>query len=175
MVDDPWSVRYHCTQWFCFVSPFVELSLVVSRCRIFVAVSVDNVYAVNYYWTSCPSCAPLCLGWWLCSPKFYSPKFWVGPWGCAARFSKPWPYFRPKYIIFHTPFQTWPRKSVPINLNHTGSNEIGWLLPGSLGSPEFGTGTTSAVFHAPAKMLELKEPLMMVRAIQTDLQVKILR
>ena len=34
-------------------------------------------------------------------------------WGCAARFSEPWPYFRPKYMIFHTPFQTWPRKSVP--------------------------------------------------------------
>ena len=39
----------------------------------------------------------------------YSPTWW----GCAARFSKRWPYFRPKYIIFHTPFQTWPRKSVP--------------------------------------------------------------
>ena len=23
-------------------------------------------------------------------------------WGCAARFSKSWPYFRPKNIIFHT-------------------------------------------------------------------------
>ena len=30
-------------------------------------------------------------------------------WGCAARFSKPWPHFRQKYMIFHTPFQTWPR------------------------------------------------------------------
>ena len=44
-------------------------------------------------------------------------------WGCTARFSKPWPYFRPKYMIFHTPFQTWPRKSeinehVPCQ-NHT--------------------------------------------------------
>ena len=29
-------------------------------------------------------------------------------WGCAARFSKSWPYFRPKNIIFHTYFQTWP-------------------------------------------------------------------
>ena len=27
-------------------------------------------------------------------------------WGCAARFSKPWPYYRPKYIIFQTLFQT---------------------------------------------------------------------
>ena len=30
----------------------------------------------------------------LCSPRGYSPR-----WGCAARFSKPWPYFRPKYFI----------------------------------------------------------------------------
>ena len=33
--------------------------------------------------------------------------------GGATRFSKPWPYFRPKYMIFQTPFQTWPQKSVP--------------------------------------------------------------
>ena len=26
-------------------------------------------------------------------------------WGCAARFSKSWPYFRPKNVIFHTRFQ----------------------------------------------------------------------
>ena len=29
-------------------------------------------------------------------------------WGCAARFSKSWPYFGPKNVIFHTRFQTWP-------------------------------------------------------------------
>ena len=29
-------------------------------------------------------------------------------WGCAARFSKSWPYFRPKNVIFHTRFLTWP-------------------------------------------------------------------
>ena len=34
-------------------------------------------------------------------------------WGCAARFSKLWLYFRPNYVIVHTPFQNWPRKSVP--------------------------------------------------------------
>ena len=32
--------------------------------------------------------------------------------GCAARFSKSWPYFRPKHGIFHTGFQTWPLKSL---------------------------------------------------------------
>ena len=35
-------------------------------------------------------------------------------WGCAARFSKSWPYFRPKNVIFHTRFLTWPLKSIPI-------------------------------------------------------------
>ena len=29
-------------------------------------------------------------------------------WGCAARFSKSSPDLRPKNVIFHTRFQTWP-------------------------------------------------------------------
>ena len=37
---------------------------------------------------------------------------WGG--GCAARFSKSWPYFTPKDVIFHTRFQTWPLKSIPV-------------------------------------------------------------
>ena len=35
-------------------------------------------------------------------------------WGCAARFSKSWPYFRPKNVIFHTCFQTRPLTSIPV-------------------------------------------------------------
>ena len=35
--------------------------------------------------------------------KFFS-KNWEG---CAARFLKPLPYFRPKSVIFPTLFQTW--------------------------------------------------------------------
>ena len=36
-------------------------------------------------------------------------------WRCAAWFSKSWPYFRPKNVIFHTCFQTrLALKSVPI-------------------------------------------------------------
>ena len=31
--------------------------------------------------------------------------------GCAARLSKSWTYFRPKNVIFHTRFQTRPKKS----------------------------------------------------------------
>ena len=35
-------------------------------------------------------------------------------WGCAARFSKSWAYFRPKRVIFHCLFQTRPLKSIPV-------------------------------------------------------------
>ena len=38
-------------------------------------------------------------------------SFWVG---VCARFSKPWPYFRPKRMIFHTPLQTWRTKKAKI-------------------------------------------------------------
>ena len=41
----------------------------------------------------------------------YSWQFLVG---CAARFSKSWPYFRPKRVIFHTRFQTRPLKPIPV-------------------------------------------------------------
>ena len=34
-------------------------------------------------------------------------------WGCAARSWKPLPYFRPKYTIFRTLFQTWLSKCIP--------------------------------------------------------------
>ena len=36
-------------------------------------------------------------------------------WKCAAQFSKSWPYFRTKNVIFHTRFQTRSLKSVPIS------------------------------------------------------------
>ena len=42
-------------------------------------------------------------------------------WGCAARFLKPLPYFRPKSVIFPTLFQTW-------------SNLIPYLRPEALES-----------------------------------------
>ena len=35
-------------------------------------------------------------------------------WGCAARFSKSWPCFRPKYVSFHTRFQSRPLKSIHV-------------------------------------------------------------
>ena len=42
----------------------------------------------------------------------YPWKFLMGV--CHLRFSKSWPYFRPKNDIFYTHFQTWPLKSIPI-------------------------------------------------------------
>ena len=38
-------------------------------------------------------------------------NFWRG---CAAHNSKSRPNFRPKNAIFHTRFQTWPQKSIPV-------------------------------------------------------------
>ena len=35
-------------------------------------------------------------------------------WGCAVRFSKSIPYFRPKNVIFQTRFQTRPLKPIPV-------------------------------------------------------------
>ena len=35
--------------------------------------------------------------------------------GCAARFSKSWPYFRQKNVIFHTRSQTRPLKSILVS------------------------------------------------------------
>ena len=41
---------------------------------------------------------------------------WESWWGCAARLSKSWPYFRPKNVIFHTlrRLQTRPLNSIPV-------------------------------------------------------------
>ena len=40
---------------------------------------------------------------------------WKIGWGCAARFLKPLPYFRPKSVIFPTLFQTWSKIWYPIS------------------------------------------------------------
>ena len=47
-------------------------------------------------------------------------------WGCAARFSKFWPYFRPKKNVnFHTRFQTWRRsQNVTIYMLTSHKTEI---------------------------------------------------
>ena len=46
------------------------------------------------------------------------PGGWVTPgssyWRPAAPFSKSSPYIRPKNVIFHIHFQTWPVKSIPV-------------------------------------------------------------
>ena len=45
-------------------------------------------------------------------PEGYFQKNWVG---CAARFLKPLPYFRPKSVIFPALFQTWSKIWYPIS------------------------------------------------------------
>ena len=53
-----------------------------------------------------PGPAVVHLSLWLLNPGVGTPgNSW---WGCATRFVKPWPDFRPKNVIFHTRFQTWP-------------------------------------------------------------------
>ena len=54
----------------------------------------------------------------LLCPKFYDQKFrWGTPRkierGCAARFLKPLPHFRPKSLIFPTLSQTWSKNLIP--------------------------------------------------------------
>ena len=56
----------------------------------------------------------------VCSQGTYDPLRTPGGtpgnswWGCAARFSKSWPYLRSKNVIFNTRFQTRPLKSIPV-------------------------------------------------------------
>ena len=53
-----------------------------------------------------PGPAVVHLSLWLLNPGVGTPgNSW---WGCATRFVKPWPDVRPKNVIFHTRFQTWP-------------------------------------------------------------------
>ena len=57
------------------------------------------------------SCIARALGSWqirLLSPRGVERTPGNSWWGYAARFSKSWPYFRTKNVIFHTRFQTWP-------------------------------------------------------------------
>ena len=58
---------------------------------------------------------------WISKVALYSRGGWGGGgtpgnswWGCAARFSKSWPCFRPKNVSFHTRFQSRPLKSIPV-------------------------------------------------------------
>ena len=50
-----------------------------------------------------------------------------------------------------------PCANLSITLDSIGSKEMGLLLQGFSGSPDLGTGTTSAVFQDFAKVLEQKE------------------
>ena len=49
-------------------------------------------------------------------------------WGCAARFSKSYLYFRQKNVIFHTRFQTKPPKPIPVFRPGLSAETISSLL-----------------------------------------------
>ena len=52
---------------------------------------------------TCKGEQEICYESWCYSLRSTPGNSW---WGCAARFSESWPYFRPKNVIFHTRFQT---------------------------------------------------------------------
>ena len=54
-------------------------------------------------------------------------------WGCAARFFKSWPYFRPKNVIFHTRFQTRPAAGYPTY--HVNVIKLKWEIVWTGGLP----------------------------------------
>ena len=63
------------------------------------------------------------LLFWIYAPGGTPGNSW---WGCAARFSKFWPDFRPKNVIFHTRFRTRPLKfqTLPLGRNYVIINKI---------------------------------------------------
>jgi len=45
-------------------------------------------------------------------------------WGYAVWLFKSWPYFKPKNVIFHTRFQTWPLKSIPLPISDQNGQRV---------------------------------------------------
>ena len=64
---------------------------------------------------------------------------YIWGWGCAARSWKPLPYFRPKYTIFHTLFQTRLSKCIryfrPCNMLQFRQLSIGFTVYGTSWRP----------------------------------------
>ena len=61
--------------------------------------SLNKLYYYYYYYHCLPTpTSRVCTG--RCS------LIWEIGWGCAARFKRPLPYFRPNSVIFPTQFQT---------------------------------------------------------------------
>ena len=77
-------------------------------------------------------------------------------WGFAARFSESWPYFRPKHVIFHTRFLTWPLKSIPIFRPAGGQKPN--ITKGSRGNVFVGKGgyKFGADFRIPETQMEIE-------------------
>ena len=92
-------------------NPAQPLSLLLpfnSACLCPLLARLNNTLAGNH-----PSCRLVkeVGGVLISGPRSPGGRLRNSCWGCAGRFSKSWPYFRPKNVIFHTRFQTWPLKS----------------------------------------------------------------
>ena len=74
---------------------------------------LQSRHSLGIHWGTFPTGKEVCYS---CTNGHVTCIFLLGifSWGCPAWFSKPWPYFRPKNVICHTHFQTWPVKSVPV-------------------------------------------------------------
>ena len=77
-------------------------------------------------------------------------------WGCAARFSKSWPYFRPKNVIFHTHSQTWPLRIVSSLLRL--EQQQNWNLHISLSFFSFEIETKNTFVHSRSSLETIHVP-----------------
>ena len=69
--------------------------------------------------------------------------------GCVVRSPNPWPYFRPKNVIFYTRFQTWPLgRDYVINMASNTFRTRVFLFP----SYSFGIGTINTFIRSRSSL-----------------------
>ena len=104
--DGPWPVRYYSLSVFlnCLTFYGIRIEVWLQLC-IFITSVVIRIYDIikRQTWSIVLTVSPRGGG--------TRGNSWCG---CAARFSKSWPDFRPKNVIFHTRFQTRTLKSIPV-------------------------------------------------------------
>ena len=104
--DGPWPVRYYSLSVFlnCLTFYGIRIEVWLQLC-IFIISVVICIYDIikRQTWSIVLTVSP--------GGRGTGGNSW---WECTARFSKSWPDFRPKNVIFHTCFQTRPLKSIPV-------------------------------------------------------------
>ena len=104
--DGPWPVRYYSLSVFlnCLTFYGIRIEVWLQLC-IFIISVVICIYDIikRQTWSIVLTVSP--------GGRGTRGNSW---WECTARFSKSWPDFRPKNVIFHTCFQTRPLKSIPV-------------------------------------------------------------